>query len=96
MCGALAHVRFVPKADSCTAANSIPFSYSGMTSPEPPNSLGKSFSLGSPSRIGRTVSDVWSKAFCTHVIDGDGSVSEMRRPKDEDERAGALCDLDDY
>ena len=30
--------------------------YSGTTSPEPPNSLGKSFSLGTPSRIGKTVS----------------------------------------
>src|SRR5262249_26248325 len=31
-------------------------SHSGTTSPEPPNSLGKSFSFGSPSRIGQTVS----------------------------------------
>jgi hypothetical protein len=31
--------------------------YSGTASPEPPNSLGKSFSLGSPSRIGKTVSE---------------------------------------
>lgn len=30
--------------------------YSGTVSPEPPNSAGKSFSLGSPSRIGSTVS----------------------------------------
>jgi hypothetical protein len=30
--------------------------YSGMTSPEPPNSFGKSPSLGTPSRIGKTVS----------------------------------------
>ena len=30
--------------------------YSGTTSPEPPNSLGKSFNLVSPSRIGSTVS----------------------------------------
>ena len=30
--------------------------HSGTLSPEPPNSLGKSFSLGSPSRIGKTVS----------------------------------------
>ena len=30
--------------------------YSGTCSPEPPKSAGKSFSFGSPSRIGRTVS----------------------------------------
>ena len=30
--------------------------YSGTTSPEPPNSAGKSLSFGNPSRIGRTVS----------------------------------------
>lgn len=30
--------------------------YSGAASPEPPNSAGKSFSFGSPSRIGSTVS----------------------------------------
>ena len=30
--------------------------YSGMASPEPPNSAGKSFSFGRPSRIGSTVS----------------------------------------
>jgi hypothetical protein len=30
--------------------------YSGTDSPEPPNSAGKSFSLGSPSFIGSTVS----------------------------------------
>jgi hypothetical protein len=32
------------------------FSYSVICSPDPPNSAGKSFSFGSPSRIGRTVS----------------------------------------
>jgi hypothetical protein len=31
--------------------------YSGTASPEPPNSLGKSLSFGSPSLIGRTVSE---------------------------------------
>lgn len=30
--------------------------YSGIDSPEPPNSAGKSFSFGKPSRIGNTVS----------------------------------------
>ena len=30
--------------------------YSGTVSPEPPNSAGKSFSFGKPSRIGSTVS----------------------------------------
>jgi hypothetical protein len=30
--------------------------YSGTTSPEPPSSAGKSFSLGRPSFMGRTVS----------------------------------------
>ena len=30
--------------------------YSGICSPEPPNSAGKSFSFGKPSRIGNTVS----------------------------------------
>lgn len=30
--------------------------YSAITSPEPPNSLGKSLSFGNPSFIGRTVS----------------------------------------
>jgi hypothetical protein len=30
--------------------------YSATTSPEPPNSAGKSFSFGKPSRIGNTVS----------------------------------------
>lgn len=30
--------------------------YSATTSPEPPNSAGKSFSFGSPSRMGSTVS----------------------------------------
>ncbi len=30
--------------------------YSGTLSPEPPNSAGKSFSLGRPSRMGSTVS----------------------------------------
>src|SRR6266851_6096309 len=30
--------------------------YSAICSPDPPNSAGKSFSFGSPSRIGRTVS----------------------------------------
>ncbi len=30
--------------------------YSGTISPEPPNSFGKSFSLGRPSRMGKTVS----------------------------------------
>ncbi len=31
--------------------------YSAITSPEPPNSFGKSFSFGKPSRIGSTVSE---------------------------------------
>jgi hypothetical protein len=35
---------------------SRPPRYSGSCSPDPPNSGGKSFSLGKPSRIGRTVS----------------------------------------
>ena len=30
------------------------------------------------------------------LADHQKTLSEMRRPKDEDERAGALCDLDDY
>jgi hypothetical protein len=30
--------------------------YSATTSPEPPNSAGKSFNFGSPSRMGKTVS----------------------------------------
>jgi hypothetical protein len=30
--------------------------YSGKTSPEPPNSFGKPFSFGTPSRLGKTVS----------------------------------------
>ncbi len=33
-----------------------PRSHSGIVAPEPPNSTGKSFSLGRPSRIGSTVS----------------------------------------
>ena len=33
------------------------FAHSGRVSPEPPNSAGKSFSLGKPSRIGST--DSW-------------------------------------
>ena len=33
-----------------------PTVYSATTSPEPPNSAGKSFSFGNPSRIGSTVS----------------------------------------
>lgn len=37
------------------AGNQI--SYSDIISPEPPNSFGKSFSLGKPSRIGSTVSE---------------------------------------
>ena len=35
----------------------IPSSYSATISPDPPSSAGKSFSLGSPSRIGSTVSE---------------------------------------
>ncbi len=38
------------------AAGDAAAAYSATISPEPPNSAGKSFSLGSPSRIGRTVS----------------------------------------
>ena len=34
----------------------LPNYYSGITSPEPPNSFGKSRSLVTPSRIGKTVS----------------------------------------
>lgn len=34
-----------------------PSAYSAAISPEPPNSAGKSFSLGNPSRMGRTVSE---------------------------------------
>jgi hypothetical protein len=36
-------------------ADAFTVPYSGMTSPEPPNSFGKSLSLGTPSRIGKTV-----------------------------------------
>ena len=35
-------------------------------------------------------------AFTLWKPDHQKTLSEMRRPKDEDERAGALCDLDDY
>ena len=43
-------------ADQAVVAGLLAPFYSGTTSPEPPNSLGKSFNLVSPSRIGSTVS----------------------------------------
>ena len=39
-----------------THACMSPIAYSGIASPEPPNSFGKSFSFGRPSFIGSTVS----------------------------------------
>jgi hypothetical protein len=46
--------RIIAKKRSARAADTE--CYSAITSPEPPNSLGKSLSFGSPSLIGRTVS----------------------------------------
>ncbi len=47
--------RWPGSAGPCRGGDGVP-NYSGTTSPEPPNSAGKSFSFGSPSRIGSTVS----------------------------------------